>query len=122
MILGLKIRLTGGKNNSQGRVELNYDGTWGSICDYQFDTEEARVICQQMGFIDGHAFKNSYFGNGTGPVYITDLACTGNETTLLSCPNAGWNTSYELCAGHSHDAAVSCYGEGMSASIEFVMI
>ena len=43
------IRLVGGV--SYGRVELCYNGLWGSICSDQFwDDNDAGVVCRQLGF------------------------------------------------------------------------
>ena len=33
-----------------GRVELCLNNAWGTICDQGFDTADATVICQQLGF------------------------------------------------------------------------
>lgn len=44
------LRLEGGVNNTQGRVEVCLNNAWGTICNSQFGTNEARVICHQLGF------------------------------------------------------------------------
>ena len=44
------LRLVGGSNNLQGRVEICYNEAWGTICDNQFDNVDASVICFQLGF------------------------------------------------------------------------
>lgn len=43
------IRLVGGSNPLEGRVEVNYFGTWGTVCDENFSLKEADVACKQLG-------------------------------------------------------------------------
>lgn len=45
----VKFRLVGGSDSNSGRVELNLNGTWGTVCDDEFNSAAAKVLCQQMG-------------------------------------------------------------------------
>jgi deleted-in-malignant-brain-tumors protein 1 len=85
------IRLAAGSRANQGRLEVNYAGVWGVVCDDFFDLEDANVACRQLGFggaEDYHYF--SQFGAGTGVFWLDDLGCTGDEANLQDCPNLGW--------------------------------
>ena len=44
------IRLTGGRRSSEGRVELWYNGKWGTICSQHFDANAASVVCRTLGY------------------------------------------------------------------------
>ena len=47
----VKVRLAG--NNrlpNAGRLEIYYDDTWGTVCDYRFDNKDAQVACYMLGF------------------------------------------------------------------------
>ena len=44
------------------------------------------------------------FTEGTGPIYLNNVACTGSEVNLLSCT---FSSSVDSCS-HSNDAGVGC--------------
>ena len=44
------IRLVGGINETEGRVEICLGGQWGTVCDDQWGDVEARVVCRQLGY------------------------------------------------------------------------
>ncbi|XP_022086882.1 neurotrypsin-like [Acanthaster planci] len=100
------VRLVGGSNNSSGRVEIYRKDTWGSICDNGWDMNDAAVVCRFLGFSGAQAAKSgAYFGEGSGPVHMDGVACTGAEDTLRDCPSACWEESQ---CSHSQDAGVIC--------------
>ena len=44
------IRLVGSKQPHEGRLEVEIDGHWGTVCDNSFDDLDAEVTCYMLGF------------------------------------------------------------------------
>ncbi|WAR17186.1 NETR-like protein [Mya arenaria] len=101
------VRLVGGENQYEGRVEVFHDGEWGTVCDDSWDAKDAAVVCKQLGFRaeNAQAYTRGHYGSGVGYIWMDEVSCEGTETSLAECPFDGWGR--EDC-GHSEDAGVSC--------------
>ena len=100
------VRLVNGESISEGRVEVFHNGTWGTVCDDDWDINDAKVVCRQLGFGRAiKAFKGGAFEPGNGKIWMDDVTCTGNERSLKECSHRGWEI--EDCV-HNEDAGVLC--------------
>ncbi|XP_072041418.1 uncharacterized protein [Amphiura filiformis] len=111
----VQIRLVGGQNTNEGRVEIFYSDTWGTVCDDLWDDNDAFVVCRQLGLPSGgaQAISSSQFGQGTGPVWVDDVSCSGSENRLDECRHNGWGINN---CDHQEDAGVICNNANECAS------
>ncbi|NXH86376.1 NETR protein, partial [Edolisoma coerulescens] len=90
----------------EGRVEVYHDGKWGTICDDQWDDRDAEVVCRQLGLSGTpKALSWAHYGQGSGPILLDEVQCSGNELSLDQCKKSDWG---QQNCDHIEDAGVSC--------------
>ncbi|XP_042202570.1 antigen WC1.1-like, partial [Callorhinchus milii] len=102
----VQIRLMDGGSSCAGRVEIYYNGTWGTVCDDSWGSLEANVVCKQLGCGPAvHATSAATCGRASAPVWLDDVRCTGKESALWECPSSPWG---QHDCYHKEDVSVVC--------------
>ena len=57
----LRLSTEGSSRTFSGRLEIYYNGQWGTVCDDGFAQPEADVACRQLGFKEA-----LYYGSNIG--------------------------------------------------------
>ena len=107
----IRLEVPPDESNSTGRVEIFHEGEWGTVCDKDWDIKDAQVVCNELGMVKAiHETRQAKYGQGKGPVWLSDVQCTGKEYSLEYCPSQGWG-QVEGCS-HANDAGVKCLHKG----------
>ncbi|KAI2645819.1 Deleted in malignant brain tumors 1 protein [Labeo rohita] len=103
------LRLVSGSDSCCGRVEVRYNGQWGTVCDDDWDMNDTAVVCRQLQCGSAiSATHSATFGQGSGSIWLDDVECSGSEGTLTQCSHRGLG---KHDCNHGKDAGVVCSGE-----------
>lgn len=85
------LRLTGGRDEYEGNVEVYHSGVWGGVCDDEWDLSEAEIVCHQLGYPGAiTATHGGKFGHTPSVIWMDNLYCYGTEKELDRCRFDGW--------------------------------
>ena len=100
------VRLVNRDTELEGRVEVYYNGTWGTVCDDGWNLNDAQVVCRQLGFGPAVAARSrAFYREGNDRIWLDDVNCTGTELNIEDCSHNGWG--FQNCS-HGLNAGVQC--------------
>ncbi|XP_054865751.1 uromodulin-like [Amphiprion ocellaris] len=100
------VRLVNSDNRCSGRVEVFHNGQWGTVCDDSWGLNDAQVVCRQLDCGEARAAPTqAQFGQGSGPIWLDDVQCFGNEPSITDCTHRGFGVHN---CGHHEDASAVC--------------
>uniref|UniRef100_A0A2R8N5L9 T-cell differentiation antigen CD6 n=1 Tax=Callithrix jacchus TaxID=9483 RepID=A0A2R8N5L9_CALJA len=95
-------RLTGGADACEGQVEVHFRGVWNTVCDSEWYTSEAKVLCQTLGCGTVVERPKGLPHSLVGQMYYS---CNGEEPTLSNC---SWRFNNSNLCSQSLAARVLC--------------
>ncbi|XP_072214317.1 scavenger receptor cysteine-rich domain-containing protein DMBT1-like isoform X5 [Excalfactoria chinensis] len=102
----VELRLVSDYGRCAGRVEVLYNGIWGTVCGDHWDSLDGQVVCRQLSCGTVLSISGSArHGEGAGPIWLDDVNCTGTEAALSECQAKPWG---DHNCGHMEDASVEC--------------
>jgi len=110
----VKVRLVGGSSLREGRLEVYHNGSWGTVCNNEFNSAAARIVCYFLGFGNvGRQTNIDIYGIGKGQIWLDSINCDGTERHIGECSHGGWGI-YNCT--HNEDVAVSCIADSLVTS------
>ena len=107
-------------SNGIGRVEVFYNGQWGTICRDGWDMNNTDVVCRELGFeYSIKTLQRGRYRKGTGPIWLSEVSCTGKEHYFGSCSLGGWGNN---SCRHNDDVGVECSSTGNLGDLFFMSI
>jgi len=101
--------ITKGNNWVIGRLEVQHDDQWGTVCDDKFDNTNAKVACTMFStssVVYSHFYPAAHFGQGRDlPILLDDVQCSGSESSIFDCGHYGV-TNHDC--QHSEDLGIYC--------------
>ena len=89
---------------------MYHNGEWGTVCDDDWDLNDAQVVCSELGTGGAVDVKHSaYYGQGSGPIWLGGVQCDGTELTIGDCTHLVWGKHN---CDHSRDVGVKCQPVG----------
>ena len=55
------VRLVGGSNITSGLVEVCANNRWGTVCDYHWDNNDAKVVCRMLNYSSSGTYLYSIY-------------------------------------------------------------
>uniref|UniRef100_A0AAR2LCU3 Uncharacterized protein n=2 Tax=Pygocentrus nattereri TaxID=42514 RepID=A0AAR2LCU3_PYGNA len=79
------VRLVDGAGRCSGRVEVKSHQSWTSVCEADFDRQDAEVVCRELDCGTPLTLQGALYGEGKHPFGTNQFQCKGSENRLLTC-------------------------------------
>ena len=75
----------------EGRVEVYYNGKWGTVCDNEWDLNDAEVVCRELGYGPAISARHEmFYGQSNDQILLDNVSCVGTERSISECSHGEW--------------------------------
>ncbi|XP_075594370.1 scavenger receptor cysteine-rich type 1 protein M130-like [Balearica regulorum gibbericeps] len=95
--------------NCSGRLQVFYNGTWGSVCSNSMTPRTVSLACKELGCGDAKSLE-PYPASGrlTGPAWLDRVECGERNSSFWQCPSAPWDP--QSCDDLRDETHLTCNG------------
>ena len=107
-----------------GRLQVFYNGTWGSVCSNSMTPDTVTLVCKELGCGDGGSLeRHQPSGRKSGPAWLDSVQCGERNSSFWQCPSTPWNpqscqdlreVTNITCNGNSDPPGYSCHPSSCS--------
>ena len=110
----IAVRLVGTGLKHVGKVEIQYQRQWGTVCGYDsaWGISDAHVICRMLGYKAADAAIIYIEGETSRRMLMRNVGCSGNEKSIAECSHNGWWNVYSSCSNKANAGVVCQTGGG----------
>jgi len=92
-----------------GRLQIFYNGTWGSICANSMTLETVSLACKELGCGDGGTLETGLrYGRVSGPAWLDNVQCGERTSSFWQCSSTPWDP--QSCEDLRDEIHITCNG------------
>ena len=92
-----------------GRLQVFYNGTWGSICSNLMTLDTVSLACKELGCGDGGSLETRLpYGRVSGPAWLDNVQCGKKTSSFWQCPSTPWDP--QSCEDLREEIHITCNG------------
>uniref|UniRef100_A0A663F0B6 SRCR domain-containing protein n=1 Tax=Aquila chrysaetos chrysaetos TaxID=223781 RepID=A0A663F0B6_AQUCH len=96
-------------NNCSGRLQVFYNGTWGSVCSNSMTPKTVLLACKELGCGDeGSLDTQRPSGRTSGPTWLDHVQCGERNSSFWQCPSGPWDP--QSCDDLQDETHITCNG------------
>ncbi|KAM6228015.1 antigen WC1.1-like [Porphyrio hochstetteri] len=96
-------------DSCSGRLQVFYNGTWGSVCSNSMTPQTVSLACKELGCGDAISL-DPFPTSGTlpGPAWLDRVECGERHSSFWQCPSAPWHP--QSCTDLRDETHITCQG------------